>query len=232
MALSSRWDVNHPECIKRITHHLFHKAVDDIEHLVVMRLLELTKLQMSGLGYKLHTQISNALKTLANVIQNALNYSYKYAAQLNPPRPALQWEQIVEYSFLAKFDLLRENDGKMQSKRWEYPSYRHASTQFIEQHHANKEICRLNSNNSPLAVEMQRCWADLRSVNTHHLWRIERIMELPGLNNECERDINCLHRCLVVPEYNRTLSKESRNFCHGQQSTEEESAEDKLNTCI
>lgn len=53
MALSSRWDANHPERIKaqsRIAHRLFHKAVDDVERLVVMRLLELTKLQMGGLG--------------------------------------------------------------------------------------------------------------------------------------------------------------------------------------
>ncbi|KAG1848700.1 hypothetical protein DFJ58DRAFT_618424, partial [Suillus subalutaceus] len=50
----------------------FLKAVDDVEHLVVMRLLELTKLQMSGLGYKLRTQISKALKSRANAIQNAL----------------------------------------------------------------------------------------------------------------------------------------------------------------
>ncbi|KAG1727168.1 uncharacterized protein EDB91DRAFT_1061298 [Suillus paluster] len=210
IALSSRWDINHPEHIKaqsRITHRLFHKAVDDVECLVVMRLLELTKLQMGGLGYKLRTQISNALKSRANAIRNALNHYNKYATQLNPPRPALQWEQIVKYSFLAEFDLLRETDGEMQSKRWANPSYRHASTQFIEQHRANEEICRLNvevghlltkvqddgidypqaiirlqSDNPPLAAELQRCWMHLRSVNTRHLWRIEQIMELPGYN--------------------------------------------------
>ncbi|KAG2080376.1 uncharacterized protein F5147DRAFT_784317 [Suillus discolor] len=86
----------------------------------------------------------------------------------------------------------------MQSKRWANPSYRYASTQFIEQHRANEEIRRLNveddgidypqaiarlqSDNSPLAVELQRHWMHLQSVNTHHLWCIEWIMELPGYN--------------------------------------------------
>ncbi|KAG1839357.1 hypothetical protein F4604DRAFT_1541542, partial [Suillus subluteus] len=56
-----------------ITHCSFHKAADDVEQLVVMWLLELTKLQMSGLaGYKLQTQISKALKTCANAIHNAI----------------------------------------------------------------------------------------------------------------------------------------------------------------
>lgn len=126
------------------------------------------------------------LKTRANAIQNALNRYNKYAAQLNPPHPALQWEQIVEYSFLAEFDLLRETDSKMQSKRWANPSYHHASTQFIEQHRANEEIRRLNvevgrlltkirddgidypqaiaqlqSDDSPFAAELQRHWTHL-----------------------------------------------------------------------
>lgn len=53
MGIDERWGPEHPESIKaqsRITHHLFFKALDDVERLVVMQLLELTKLQMNGLG--------------------------------------------------------------------------------------------------------------------------------------------------------------------------------------
>lgn len=53
MGIDEHWGPNHPERIQaqsRITHRLFFKAVDDVERLVVMRLLELTKLQMNGLG--------------------------------------------------------------------------------------------------------------------------------------------------------------------------------------
>jgi hypothetical protein len=87
MALDSRWGPDHPERMKAqscITNRLFHKVVDNVECLVVMCLLELTKLQMSGLGkashynfafvtlvfvgYKLCTQISKALKSHTNAI--------------------------------------------------------------------------------------------------------------------------------------------------------------------
>jgi hypothetical protein len=53
MALETRWHPEHPERLKaqsRITHWLYHKAVSDVECLVVMRLLELMKMQMNGLG--------------------------------------------------------------------------------------------------------------------------------------------------------------------------------------
>lgn len=111
MALDSRWGPDHPEWMKaqsRITNRLFHKAVDDVERLVIMRLLELTKLQMSGLGralhydfafltlvfvgYKLRTQISKALKSRANAIRNTLTRYNKYGALLSPPHPPLQWD--------------------------------------------------------------------------------------------------------------------------------------------
>ncbi|KAG1876937.1 hypothetical protein C8R48DRAFT_745440 [Suillus tomentosus] len=208
MALDSRWGPDHPERMKaqsRITNRLFHKAVDDVERLVVMRLLELTKLQMSGLGYKLRTQISKALKSRANAIRNALTQYNKYGALLSPPRPPLQWDQIVEYSFLAEFDLLWETDGEIQSKSWANPSYRHASTQYFEHQRANEEIHRLNvelrrlltkmqddaidyphaitqlqSSDPPLAAKLQRRWTQLQFVNARHIWRIQQIMQLPG----------------------------------------------------
>ncbi|KAG0702485.1 hypothetical protein DFH29DRAFT_982330 [Suillus ampliporus] len=72
------------------THHLYHKAVDDVEHLAT----------------NCSTQILTALKSCENAICNALQRCNKYAAQLDPPHPLLQWEQIVEYSFLAEFNLL------------------------------------------------------------------------------------------------------------------------------
>ncbi|KAG1721782.1 uncharacterized protein EDB91DRAFT_1088352 [Suillus paluster] len=160
MALDSIWGPDHPEQMKaqsHITNWLFHKAVDDIECLVVMRLLELTKLQMSGLGYKLRTQIS------------------------------------------------KETDGEIQLKSWANPSYQHASTQYFEHQCANEEIRRLNvevghllmkmrddaidyphaitqlqSNDPPLAAELQHRWTQLWSINACHIWRIQQIMQLPG----------------------------------------------------
>jgi hypothetical protein len=97
-----------------------------------------------NLGYKLRTQISKALKSRASAIRNALQRYNKYAAEMIPPRPPLEWEQIVEFSFLAEFDLLRDGDAQLHSKRWANPLYRQASMQYFDGMRAKEEIERLN----------------------------------------------------------------------------------------
>ncbi|KAG1776236.1 hypothetical protein EV702DRAFT_1180061 [Suillus placidus] len=220
MALETRWHPEHPERLKaqsRITHRLYHKAVSDVEHLVVMRLLELTKMQMNGLGYKLRTQISTALKMCATAIRSAIQQYNKYAALLNPPRAPLQWEQIVEYSFLAEFDLLRYSDSNIQAKRWASPSYCNASAQYFELQRAKEEVQRLNVEISclltkirddtmkyPAAIkkleetdpflagELTRHWQYLKSVNARHLWRFRKTCSLPGYSGPHTRNLRGL----------------------------------------
>ncbi|KAG1860775.1 hypothetical protein F4604DRAFT_2035060 [Suillus subluteus] len=78
MALDARWGPDHPEHVKaqsRITNHLYHKAVDDVKRLVVMRLLELTKLQMSGLEFDLLRKTGTEIQT-----KRWANPSYRHAS--------------------------------------------------------------------------------------------------------------------------------------------------------
>lgn len=164
-----------------------------------------------------------ALKSRANAICNALQRYNKYAAQLDPPHPSLQWEQIVEYSFLAEFGLLCETDGAVQAKCWANPAYRHASTQYFERQHANKETCRLNvevgclltrihddainyplaishltMENPPLASELRHCWAHLQALNTHHLVHINQIQCLSGYTGPMSAGVH--EGCIVPPQ--------------------------------
>ncbi|KAG1799393.1 uncharacterized protein HD556DRAFT_1430664 [Suillus plorans] len=156
MALDARWGPDHPERVKtqsRITNHLYHKAVNDVEQLVVMRLLELTKLQISGLGYKLRTQISIALKSQAT-----------YASQLDPPRPPLQWEQIVDYSFLAEFDLLHET-AKEEICRLNVEVGRLCTKIRDDTLDYARAIAQLELDNPLLAAHLQCRWQWLQSAN-------------------------------------------------------------------
>jgi hypothetical protein len=157
------------------------------------------------LGYKLRTQISKALKSRATAIRNALQRYNKYAAEMMPPRPSLDWNQIVEYSFLAEFDLLRDSNGQIQTKRWANPLYRQASAQYFDRVRAQEELERLNvevgrlmtkirddtiyypntiailsTEDPPLASELSRQWEQLLSVNSWHQRRIHQIQTLHG----------------------------------------------------
>ncbi|KAG1844617.1 hypothetical protein DFJ58DRAFT_731138 [Suillus subalutaceus] len=162
MGIEERWMMTHPERVRaqsRIANVQYHKAVDDVERLVVMRLLELMKLQMSG--YKLRTQISKALKTRATAIRNALNRYNKYAAELNPPRPPITWEQEEIVRCNVKITRLRT---KIQDSTIHFPVV----------------IAQLCISNPALAVEVQHRWDHLRSVNAFHLCHIAQIEALPG----------------------------------------------------
>ncbi|KAG1840347.1 hypothetical protein F4604DRAFT_1885091 [Suillus subluteus] len=199
MGLTEHWSPTDPRRVaaqSRITHRSFHKAADDVERLVVMWLLELTKLQMSGLGYKLRTQISKALKTRANAIRNAIEQYNKFAARLDPPRPELTWEKIAEYSFAGEFDLLRETDN---------PANRQAAIRYFDVQRSKEELTRCNleivrlltkmrddeedyamsismlqSTDPPLAAELDRCWTYLCNVNAGHHSHIRQIQQLAG----------------------------------------------------
>ncbi|KAL0948667.1 hypothetical protein HGRIS_010470 [Hohenbuehelia grisea] len=86
----------------------YRRALESLEGLVVARLFELSKMNMANTGYKLRKHISKALQTRSKAIRTALDKFNKAAAQLKPPRPALKWEEVVEYAFLSEFNLLRD----------------------------------------------------------------------------------------------------------------------------
>ncbi|KAG1798652.1 uncharacterized protein HD556DRAFT_1430888 [Suillus plorans] len=212
MGLIDHWSPTDPRRVaaqSRIINRRFHQAADDVERLVVMRLFELTKLQMSGLGYKLRTQISKALKTRATAIRHAVGRYNKYAAQLEPPRPALSWDQIAEFTFAGEFDLLCETDEQVHAKRWADPTNRQAATKYFDLQRSREEITRCNveivrlltkmrddeldhtaaivaleTHDPSLAAEVQRRWDCLSSINAGHKSHIRQIQMLPGYSGK------------------------------------------------
>jgi hypothetical protein len=58
--------------------------------------------------------------------------------------PSLTWEQVVEYTFLADFDVLRDTRVEVQSRPWTRPAYRLAMDTYFKIERAKEEITRLN----------------------------------------------------------------------------------------
>ncbi|KAJ3802985.1 hypothetical protein GGU11DRAFT_849655 [Lentinula aff. detonsa] len=120
----------------------YQRALDKLEGLVVARLFELTKLNMSRTGYKLRTHIANALKARSQAIRTAVTTYNDAAAELG--RPQLTWDQVIEYSFLSDFDLLRDARRDVRSELWSQPAGRLALDQYYKLLRAPEEILRLN----------------------------------------------------------------------------------------
>jgi hypothetical protein len=93
--------------------------------------------------------IAKAIQGRSKAVKNTINRYNDTAAMLEPPMPVLTWEEVVEYAFLADFDILRDTRAEVQSRPWTRPAYRLAMDRYFKTLHAREEIKRLN-------IEIQR----------------------------------------------------------------------------
>ncbi|KAG1871810.1 hypothetical protein DFJ58DRAFT_713769 [Suillus subalutaceus] len=118
----------------------YQRALDTLEGLVVARIFELTKMNHSGTGYKLRKHIANALQTRSAAIHTALDWSLA----LTPPRRTLKWDKVIEYAFLANFDLLQDAREDVSEHPWVTPAARQAMDLYFKMCRAKEEILRVN----------------------------------------------------------------------------------------
>ncbi|KAG1894971.1 uncharacterized protein F5891DRAFT_1130758 [Suillus fuscotomentosus] len=172
----------------------YHTVLNELERLVVMRLFELSKLSLSGTGYKLCQQIGKALQCRSEAIHNEINWYNTQAAALNPPHPKLSWKDIAEYSFLGEFDLLCHSRTDIWELDWTKPAHCEATTKYFKLLHAQEEVSCLNveeietkkvindlqSSNPLLASELQQQWRSRSATNVFHIFCLNQIEGLPG----------------------------------------------------
>ncbi|KAG1795023.1 uncharacterized protein HD556DRAFT_1431731 [Suillus plorans] len=194
LGIDKRWEIGgeHYNCFREEALLLrCHSALDELERLVVMRLFELSKLSLSGTGYKLHQHITKALQQRSDAIRNTINCYSTQATALVPPRPKLMWKDIVEYSFLGEFDLLRHSPTvkyfKLQRAREEIQRlnieiHRLRTAIHDEETKTIATIDQLLITNSLLAMELRRRWQARTAVNAVHLYRLSQIESQPAFS--------------------------------------------------
>ncbi|KAI6027273.1 hypothetical protein BKA83DRAFT_4576942 [Pisolithus microcarpus] len=145
--ISQRWvpeDKEWQNAGRLVANREYRRALDNLESLVVARLFELTKMNRAGTGYKLQKHIAKALQTRSAAIKVALDRYNKCALVVRPPRQTLWWEEVVEYAFLADFDLLWDTHEDISQRPWAHPTARFTLDTFFKMHRAEEEIARLN----------------------------------------------------------------------------------------
>ncbi|KAF9068746.1 hypothetical protein BDP27DRAFT_1523863 [Rhodocollybia butyracea] len=130
----------------------FQRALDKLEGLIVARLFELTKLNMSHTGYKLRKHIAQALKSRSQAIRTAVAAYNEAASELG--RPELTWEEVLDYTFLSDFELLRDARRDIRSEPWAQPAGRLALDQYHKLVGSETEILRLNKEIRSLVTYM------------------------------------------------------------------------------
>ncbi|KAI5996379.1 hypothetical protein EDD15DRAFT_2387353 [Pisolithus albus] len=209
LGLESPWKVGGEE----YTHYReeamlgkYREALGELERLVIMCLFELSKLAMSGTGYKLRQQISKGLQRRSEAIRKAITRYNVQAGRLDPPRSPISWKDIAQYSFLGEFDLLRHAQDDVRERTWAKPAVREATTKFFKLCHAKEEITRLNveirrlrtaihdeerevsqtianlrHSDSLLALEFERCHQPRAAVNAVHIHCLDHLENQYGL---------------------------------------------------
>ncbi|KAL0566107.1 hypothetical protein V5O48_015913 [Marasmius crinis-equi] len=186
----------------------YRRALERLERLVVQRLLELTKLNMSGVGYRQREKISQALRARAKAIQNAFNTYNNAALAMDPPRPILDWKSILDMVVLADFDLLKNTHLDLSSVPWVQPHHRECMRLYFRIRRAREEIKRLNveiprlltamlddhadhchaiaraeeRGDYKLAAEIFRRRRDMNEINGHIAIRLVQTSELKGFS--------------------------------------------------
>ncbi|KAJ3717531.1 hypothetical protein C8R42DRAFT_587087, partial [Lentinula raphanica] len=206
LAIKTRWTPDSDEW--RVAKDLVHKAkyqraLDKLEGLVVARLFELSKMNMSHTGYKLRKHIADSLKARSQAIRTAITAFNDAASELG--RPTLSWEEVVEYSFLSDFDLLRDARCDVWGELWAQPAGRLAMDQYHKLVHAEEEILRLNkeilslvtyiqeesaflllkedevrSSDPLLAAQIRRYAWERGRCNDIHMFRLRKLEKMKG----------------------------------------------------
>ncbi|KAJ7330903.1 hypothetical protein DFH08DRAFT_916509 [Mycena albidolilacea] len=112
---SEKWQSTVGEIKKR----KYQLALNSVEHLIVQRIFELTKVNQSQTGYKMRRHIAKSLQARSKAVKNAIDRYNDAALALDPPMVSLTWEQVVEYTFLADFDILRDTRDELCRAREE-----------------------------------------------------------------------------------------------------------------
>ncbi|KAJ6535833.1 hypothetical protein DFH09DRAFT_1043118 [Mycena vulgaris] len=139
-AVDDKWD----KAAALVASRRYRLAMNRLKQLVVKRLFELTKMNMSGTGYKLRKHIAKALQTRSKTIRAALQRYNEAAMSFSPPRHQLTWQEVIDFTFLSDFDILRDPERNAAIRPWATPGARELMDTYFKIKCVREEIKRLN----------------------------------------------------------------------------------------
>ncbi|KAF7333845.1 hypothetical protein MVEN_02341400 [Mycena venus] len=127
-----------------VSNPCYRHAVHYLEGLVVKRLLDITKVNQSGLAYKMRSHIAKALQVRSKAIKNTLGRYNSTVTAMVPPCCTLSFAEVIDYTFLTDFDMLRDPEGNAMIWAWADPLARQILDSYYKIQQAKEGIQRLN----------------------------------------------------------------------------------------
>ncbi|KIY44308.1 hypothetical protein FISHEDRAFT_23663, partial [Fistulina hepatica ATCC 64428] len=155
MGINVRWqpgDVQYRDTLKYVVERCYHHALDNLQCLVIQRLFELQRMNLSQQEYKMRSHITKALQTRCRAIRRAITAYNSAAANLTLPCPSLNWKDVSRYSFIEEFTILWDTRHDIRQHPWAEPAVcvlmknarciKNARTEII---HCNVEVRRIHT---------------------------------------------------------------------------------------
>ncbi|KAK7438741.1 hypothetical protein VKT23_017871 [Stygiomarasmius scandens] len=175
MNISKCWQPSDPEYVKTLEYmnvREYRQALEHLHKLVIQRLYELHRLNLLQTGYKMRTQIANALQKRSKAIQRAVKRYNKAAQALQPPRPTLDWTKISHFTFLDQFNILQDTRHSLFDKPWAKPVVRELMKKNRRVQRACEEIVRCN-------IELCRLHTSILDEHAHFLQVLQGVEGTP-----------------------------------------------------
>ncbi|KAG2098544.1 hypothetical protein BD769DRAFT_1677607 [Suillus cothurnatus] len=99
---------------------------------------------LAGTGYKMRKYISKAITHCLAAIHSALEKYNALAPIQHPPRPVLNYSEVVGYASLREFSLLKYSCYDVLAKHWTIPKNQDMATKYFKITWAHEEILWLN----------------------------------------------------------------------------------------
>ena len=150
--------------------------------------------------------IAQSLKNHSKSIQNAITTYNEAAAALCPPRWKITWDEIVDFSYLSEFDILRDTHEDVREKKWATPQNCLLMSRFFKYVWAEEEIARVHvevkrllthmvdeeqevggkakeveAGDPVLALQIRHYWKERSWYNRLHRSRLFAITQAQGL---------------------------------------------------
>ncbi|KAG1799829.1 uncharacterized protein HD556DRAFT_1430551 [Suillus plorans] len=203
LEITMRWtpeDADWQRVGRLVAHRKYQRALDRLEGLIVARIFELTRMNRAATGYKLRKHIAKALQTRSIAIRTALNTYNAIAEAMHPPRKTLKWDEVVEYAFLADFDLLRDTRADVSQRPWASPVARRAMDLYFKMCRAREEIQCLN-------VEVRRLVTYIRDEDKYLRACEDQLKAVsPTLAHQVAIHRNRVHEISTLPGFTGTIS--------------------------
>ncbi|EGO18493.1 hypothetical protein SERLADRAFT_444079 [Serpula lacrymans var. lacrymans S7.9] len=217
-------------------------AVESLEALVVQHLFELLKANLAGTGYKLRQHISKAISQWSFAIRTASDRYNKLAAEQKNPAPVLEYSQVVSYTWLGKFELLKCSRHDILKKPWAVPSNRELAVKYFkvicaqeEIKHLYVEIRRLHewvnakdahllvmaegtAGDEYIALEINAKYLTHRRVNNVHCRHLQQIYNLKGFSGDIKDNNSAQHNNTINSQELDNGDDEEDDFLFGEVS--------------